>query len=113
LPDLLSPFQKLPPGPVYALGYGGLGLAFLLMFMRLEEHVPGSRLLSALGVFGRASLFVFIRQYFVFFTGFEILRPAYSPWWPLWLGAATIAMWLVAREWDRRGLNRLLTVGLA
>lgn len=113
IPEPLSPFRKVPPGPVYALGYGGLGLGFLLLFLRLEQRSPGSRLLMALGVFGRSSLFVFILQYFVFFTGFEILSPPYSPWWPLWLAASIVAMWFAARAWDRRGLNRLLTLGLA
>jgi uncharacterized membrane protein len=111
--NLLSPFRKLPPGPTYALFYGGLGLGFLWLLFWLEASGRGEALLDVLGVLGRNSLFVFVVQYYVFFAAFGLLKPAYSPSWPLLLAGCSAFIWLAARWWERHDLNPLLTVGLA
>ncbi|MCC6397965.1 MAG: DUF1624 domain-containing protein, partial [Bacteroidetes bacterium] len=65
-----SPFQKLPPSPVYFLFYGGCALIMLALLLKFRHVRPVGLYIAAAEVLGRTSLFVFIVQYFVYFSVF-------------------------------------------
>lgn len=108
---LLSPSQKLPPGPAYLLFYGGAGAVLIWTMLALETRRAGTFIVRELSILGRASLALFIAQYFVFFTAFPLLRLPSTPWWPLLLLVAVLFLVGFARVWDRMHWNRYLTVG--
>jgi uncharacterized membrane protein len=109
--DFASPFQKLPPAPLYLLGYGGLALLMMGALMWAEEHAVAKRLLRSASLVGRTSLFVFVLQYYVNFVIVPVLRLPDSPWWPLYFAGSLGAIYLATTAWSRAGLNRLITVG--
>jgi hypothetical protein len=111
LSDFASPFQKLPPAPLYLLGYGGLALLMMGALMWAEEHAVAKRLLRSASLVGRTSLFVFVLQYYVNFVIVPVLRLPDSPWWPLYFAGSLGAIYLATTAWSRAGLNRLITVG--
>ena len=111
LADLASPFQKLPPAPLYLLGYGGLALVMMGALMWAEEHALATRALRAISLVGRASLFVFVLQYYVNFVVVPVLHLPDTPWWPLFFGGSLAAIYLGTAAWMSAGLNRLITVG--
>jgi hypothetical protein len=104
--------QKLPPGPAYLGVHGGAGLLLLAGLSKLERRglAPTPRRLAEL--LGRSSLFAFVLQYFVFYTGLVLLRRSLSAGWPLTLAACLAAIVAAVTLWDRAGLNRVLTAGL-
>lgn len=108
---LLAPSQKLPPGPAYLLFYGGAGAVLIWAMLALETRRAGAAVVRELAILGRASLALFIAQYFVFFTAFPLLRLPPTPWWPLFLLLAVLLLVGVARVWDGARANRFLTVG--
>jgi hypothetical protein len=65
-------------------------------------------------MFGQASLFVFILQFFVYFTLVHLARP-YLPFtsaWPVYLVTSMWGIVALGRAWYRRGYRRFVTVGL-
>ena len=100
-----SPFQKLPPSPAYFLGFGGLGLILTALLLQADRRRLAPRALEWLSVFGRASLFVFLLQFFVYNVLFYYLSLPYSPLWPLAYAASVLAVHAAARWWLRRDLN--------
>lgn len=111
LSDFASPFQKLPPAPVYLLGYGGLALVMMGALMWAEEHGHALRALRAISLAGRASLFVFVLQYYVNFVIVPLMHLPDTPWWPVFFAGSLIVIYLVTVAWMAAGLNRLITVG--
>jgi uncharacterized membrane protein len=111
LSDLGSPFQKLPPAPLYLLGYGGLALLMMGVLMWAEEHGRATCALRAIAFVGRASLFVFILQYYVNFVVVPLLHLPDTPWWPMYFVGSLAAIYLATAAWMTAGLNRLITVG--
>jgi uncharacterized membrane protein len=111
LSDLASPFQKLPPGPLYLLGYGGLALVMMGALMWAEERALATRTLRAISLVGRASLLVFILQYYVNFVFVPLLHLPDTPWWPVFFVGSLAAIYLMTAAWMVAGLNRLITVG--
>jgi uncharacterized membrane protein len=110
---LTSPFQKFPPGPVYVLSYGGAGLTVAALCLLASEWPLATAAIDRLATVGRASLFVFIFQYYLYFA--ILYRIPVAPAWS-WPGVFLLSLWLVmlaATWWDRRGYTRLLTVGYA
>lgn len=109
----MNPLQKIPPGPAYALAYGGAGI-FLAGVICLLSHFGRLRsLISALAVVGRASLVIFIAQYWVYYFPARALDVSKLP--GLWLIAMPVSLgllWLLAFYWDRHGYNRFITLGL-
>jgi hypothetical protein len=109
---MTSPFHKLPPGPTYLALQGGLGLLLVASLAWLQGR-PGTRLLFAASTrVGRASLVVFVVQYYVFFGIPAVGGLSYTPFWPLLFVLALALIFLVAWLWDRKAANSLLTVGL-
>lgn len=105
-----NPMRKLPPSPAYFALYGAIGLAILSSLLYLEGRPELTRIRSALEMLGRNSLFVFLAQYFVYFSLFASAGLEYTPLWPtLFIASASI---LVAGTiaWDRTGWSRHLTL---
>lgn len=108
-----SPLQKIPPGPVYALAYGGAGIFLAGLICLLSYQGPWRRLVSALAVIGRASLMTFVAQYWVYYLLAEIPGGRDEPWsWLAGLPVSLVVLWLLAYAWDRALCNRFLTLGL-
>lgn len=115
LRETLDPRRKHPPSPSYLLFNGGIALLLLGAFF----YGRPARLLLPLrqhaSVIGRASLMCFVVQDWLFFVlpavfGYDQLT---SPlFWFTYLALGVLALYWLARAWDRAGGNRFLTVGL-
>jgi uncharacterized membrane protein len=110
LRGLLSPQQKLPPGPVYFLFYGGWTFLLLFALMRCRRFRAVERLSAAAEVLGRNSLFAFIAQYIVYFGLFPLLVFPGASIWPLLFVTSVMVIWVLAYLWDKAKLNRYLTM---
>jgi hypothetical protein len=110
--DVFSPWQKLPPTPVYFAWFGGCGMLLVSTILWLVKHGRAAWFIRAAAVLGRASLFVFILQFYVYYVAFHLLALPYTPMWPAYLLGSIALIWLAARWWDARGLQRYLTVGI-
>ena len=105
---LASSHMKNPPSPVYFLFFGGVGLLILSACLMAQGR---SRLWTFPMTLGRASLFVFVAQYYLFYSVIMPLpAPADVRVWPLALVASIGLMYLGAWVWDARSWNRWLTV---
>jgi predicted acyltransferase len=106
---------KLPPTPAYVLFYCGAGLiGSCAMFALAASPLRAARRVACLAaVLGRASLLVFILQYFIFWTLPDLLgiSPRSSHLALIFIGGIC-ANWLAAWYWNRLGGNRILTLGL-
>jgi hypothetical protein len=111
--QITEPAMKIPPGLCYILAFGGAGLLMASAIVYLAGTAPGRRLVEALAVIGRGSLFVFLMQYWFISVPARALHYRGGPlfWFPLLL-VTICALWLLARAWDRAGANRWLTLGL-
>jgi uncharacterized membrane protein len=106
-----SPFQKQPPSLAYLGIYGGLGLMLLCGLLAIDARPLLRRALAIPAALGRASLVMFIVQYFVYFSVFVWWSPPYTPWWPLMLLASLVLMIGVGVLWARFGRNDVFSVG--
>jgi len=97
------PFQKQPPSPAYLGVYIGLGLLLLGGLLAADARPALHRWLTIPAALGRASLAVFIAQYFFYFTVLALWNPGYSPFWPLLLLASLLVMIGVGLLWARFG----------
>ena len=102
--------QKLPPSPAYLLFYGGAGLILTAGLFFAESWQAIDWFLQLTSQMGQTSLFVFIFQYFVYFSFLVMAAPAYSPIWPAYFLVSLVVVVFVAQLWYRNGLNRFLTV---
>lgn len=109
---LLSAGQKYPPAPAFVLALGGLGLAVATLIAWVEQKNLAPRALSALALFGRTSLVVFVVQYFVYYAVIPSLHLQHARWWPLYFGSSVAFIYGVAFAWERYLGNDYLTVGL-
>jgi hypothetical protein len=107
---LLSPFQKLPPSPIYFLFYGGAGALVLYSLFRFGKTRPVKRYMGFAEVLGQTSLFVFIFQYYVYFTFFSEASLSFSSYWPLYFIASVAVISLASSFWHKRNYNRFLKV---
>jgi len=110
---LTGPRHKLPPSPAYFLSYSAIGLAIMWVLLEAERRGWFTRSLAVLALLGQSSLFVFVLQYYVFYTVIFLLPLPYTPLWPLILAAAAGLITLLAHLWLRQGYNRFITVGYA
>jgi uncharacterized membrane protein len=108
-PFWLTISQKTPPGPIYALFYGGIGLMGLSLLLRYGSDHWLQPYFNFAKVLGQVSFFAFMAQYFVFVFLLNVLRPAVSPFWPLWFVAVTVPICWGAMLWHRKGWNRFLS----
>ena len=56
---------------------------------------------------------MFILQYYIYYTVLYLLHLAYTPLWPLYYLASLALLFPIAKTWEARRGNRLITVGLA
>lgn len=102
---ITSIFQKFPPSLPYLLFYGGLGLVMTGSILTLSRSERLRRLIDALSVLGRASLFVFLLQFYVYYVVLHYLRLPYTPLWPLFFLLSLTLVWVAAFWWLSRGWN--------
>jgi uncharacterized membrane protein len=113
LTHLTSPLQKEPPGPAYLAFYGGIALVLVAALLALEARGRLAAPRRALAVLGRASLFAFVVQYYVYYVGLYLLHPRPSGTWPIVLAGSIGFLWALAALWIRRDCNRFFTLGLS
>jgi uncharacterized membrane protein len=105
---------KSPPSPAYLAFYAGIGMILTAALIRASRSdIPLLHaLVGKLSVIGRASLFVFVLQYFIYWTLPDALGIQPNPLsGPLFIGDLVI-LWFAARWWGLVNGNRLLTIGL-
>lgn len=110
--DLTTPFDKYPPGPTYLLAYGGLALMLIGLVVVASERSWAPRLLESAAVVGRASLLVFVLQFYLYYVLIPLLPS--NPRWlllPYFVGSVGL-LWVAARSWGGIRGNRFFTVGL-
>jgi uncharacterized membrane protein len=107
---------RIPPGPVYLLFYGGLGM-LLLRLCFIAERRTGNRVASVFvkyaSAIGQSSLFTYVWQYYVYYTGLHLIRASLPfQWaWPAYFGLTAVVVLGPALWWQRAGYNRFITVG--
>lgn len=109
---LASPWKKLPPSPAYLLFFGGLALMLVAGTLMIERRKLVQPLFRWATLLGRASLFVFILQFYIYYVLMLSLNLPYTPFWPLVFVASLVGITALAKLWDDRASNRYLTVGL-
>lgn len=110
--DFFSPWQKLPASPLYLASFGGCGLFLIAGVLWMARRGHARRVVQASSVLGRASLFAFILQFYVYYVGFHLMELPYTRAWPLYFVASVALIWLGAHWWDSHGYQRHLTVGM-
>jgi uncharacterized membrane protein len=108
---LTWPFQKQPPSLVYLGLFGGLGLLMVRAVLAIEARPALGRWLALPAAVGRASLAVFIVQYYVYFSVIAWWGPPFSVFWPLLFAASLAIVVGVALQWERYGNNDIFSVG--
>lgn len=98
---LLSPLQKLPPGPIYFLFYAGCTFLLIWGLIRFQHVRLVAMYSSIVEVIGRNSLFVFIAQYFVYFSLFAVVAFGPKFLWPLYFLLSASGLWAIAYFWER------------
>jgi uncharacterized membrane protein len=111
--SLTSPFCKHPPAPAYLLFYGGLGVAVIAGCLLATQRGWLAGTIRWTSVIGRASLVVFVVQFYVYYLVIAALVHTNTWLLPLYGSASVMLLWCVARAWLRWGDNQLLTLGLA
>lgn len=109
---LTSPVQKSPPSILYFLFYGGLGLLFIDCLLYLEQKKWLGVYLKTTATIGRSSLFVFIIQYYLYYTILYAMNFHYSQVWPIYFLLSLFFIFLLARIWNSMNLNHFLTLGV-
>ena len=107
---LMIHIEKLPPSLSYFLFYGGIGLLILYAYSRLESNSVVASIARFTGMIGQVSLFVFIVQYFVYFSLLVVLKLQYTVFWPLYFVASVFVVCVPSKLWYDRGLNKYLSV---
>lgn len=107
---LLFHGRKNPPGLSYMIFYGGSGLFMLYVLAVMIRRRVLSAFIDFLRMIGRNSLFVFILQYFFLISLNVLLRPCWTPLWPLLFLSESLMVVLLTWFWDSKGYNRLLTI---
>jgi uncharacterized membrane protein len=105
--------SKWPPSPAYLLFFGGpgLGLLWLMLVCARRRWAKGALIVAAR--VGRCSLMVFVAQTFLYYKVVPMVHLAYTPWWPALFTVTLLPLYVLAWEWDKHQLNRILTVGLS
>jgi len=105
-----SIMMKYPPSPAFLLLFGGVALLILLGVFEIARIGKIKTLLTPMAILGRTSLFVFVIQYYVYYTAIYLLKLSYSEWWPLYFIVSMMVIWIPCKIWDDKGLNRLITL---
>lgn len=112
LGTLSSLVQKYPPGPAYLLLFGGSGLVLIGVMIEVSMRWPHFMVVRALASGGRASLFIFLAQYYIYYIFYPRHGAEVAHWWPLALLVSIAILMVAGHLWSKKGLNRLLSLGL-
>jgi hypothetical protein len=111
--QLTEPEMKMPPSLCYILAFGGAGMVMASVLVYLAGTERGRKVVEAFAIIGRASLFVFLMQYWFISVPAHAFHFQGGPlFWAPALLVTMCALWLLARAWDAAGANRWLTLGL-
>ena len=115
--QLVSPFQKYPPGPTYLLFFGGMALLLIsgLLFAKRAQWFQSP--MRSMETLGRNSLLAFLLQYFVYYavlhwfvTKTSLITPMIA-WAYLFL--SIFGLVALVTLLDRYHIRHLWTVGLS
>jgi hypothetical protein len=101
---------RYPPSIAFYIFFGGIIFAILFIMFKFNKIYPVRIFMNYAAILGRNSLFVFVIQYYVYYTIFYELRLSYSVIWPLYFIISIAVISALATIWDRKGLNRLITM---
>ena len=104
--------RKTPPSPGYLTFFTGLALLMFGLLTDLRRAAHMRWLLEWLATIGQVSLFVFVLQYFVFWTLPDLLSLRPAGYFPLLFAGQVALLWFMARWWGRIGGNRWIRIGL-
>lgn len=106
--------QKSPPSPAYLLFFGGCGLLLVAFMFRVavSARPASATILEWLAVIGRASLAVFILQYFLYWTLPDLIDVHPNRWCAAVFFANVLLITFAAVIWGRIRGNRWLTFGI-
>ena len=107
-----NPWHKLPPGPAYFALQSGLGITLLATLAALQAKAWAKPILRLGTTLGRASLFVFVLQFYVYNIGMRPIRTSYTNAWPVLLLLSIAFLFVAADLWNRKQMNNYLTLGL-
>jgi hypothetical protein len=108
---LLRVGQKHPPGPLYLLFFGGIGLLILCGCLLAEHEHWFRRVTMYAAHWGEASFFIFIAQFFVYWDAIYSLGPGGPASGLLYFLCSLALLVYLGAVWRRHRGNRLLTVG--
>jgi hypothetical protein len=111
---LALPVQKQPPSPAYLLCYGSVGLGLISACLLVERMGLARRIVARATAFGQTSLFAFVLQSYVYYSGVALVRgylPLAAQAWPVYLAMTIVFIVATSLVWQARGYNRFLTVG--
>jgi len=104
--------RKMPPSPGYLAFFTGLALLMFGLLAYLRRAARARWLLEWLATIGQVSLFVFVLQYFVFWTLPDLLGLKPGVYFPLLFAGQIALIWWSARWWGWIGGNRWIRIGL-
>lgn len=108
----LSSYQKFPPGPVYLLCFGGVGLLLVAGILEMGRRGLQPFLMNQLRQIGMASLFIYVLQFYLYAVVLAALHLPYSRFWPLLFLFSIVILVRAAAAWNAKEGNRFLTVGV-
>lgn len=108
---LVNPLQKSPPSILYFLFYGGFGLFFIGYLLYLEQKKLLFFYLKMTATIGRNSLFIFIIQYYFYYTVLYAMHLHYSQIWLVYFLFSLFCIFWLSKICDSMKLNRFLTLG--
>ena len=113
---MVSLFQKYPPGPVYLLFFGGIGVMLIGILLRVAHVWREHAVVQGLAELGQLSLIAYLLQFLLYFTGLTLLvaKTDLTPvgLWPVYFLTSVALLLLLVRMSRWAGLNGLCTVGL-
>jgi uncharacterized membrane protein len=112
-----DPRVKFPPGPGYLLFFGGMTVMVFGLALRLRPDATWKgAVVRAVASLGQASLMAYVLQEVLIYflpRQFGLVGWGGLGFWLFYLIAVIAILVVVAWHWNRRNLNRLITVGLA
>ena len=105
---------KTPPTPAYLLFFGGCGLMLIGASFRMYASASAAARwpLEWMAVIGRASLLIFVLQYFLFWTLPDLLNVHPTRFAPLLFIGNVLLVHAIAGAWGNLRGNRWLTFGI-
>jgi uncharacterized membrane protein len=104
-----SIYQKSPPSIGFLLFYGGIAYFLIFAIIVCQNRNLLTHLFDYIDCLGRNSLFVFIVQFFAYYTLFYYIHARYSHLWPAYFMISFLTILAVAHFWDKSGWNKHLT----